>query len=263
MKKRNLLLFGFLVVAVAAKAQYNETIRSGRPGQAIVPFTVGKGVFQNQSGIQFRELRLSESTLEEQSGESVFRVGLLEQFELGAQVSYLRSRWSATTETMEQNGIDGLSIRARSNIFQGKGIIPSIGWQVNVGLPVVSENYNQDHLYPKITFMTGQSLLDWLSLTTNAGLAWNGFSADPTSFYIFNFGFSASDKLGFFAEHYATIAQSSWNPRFDAGAAYLINNNIQLDISGGYHTDSDIESDFFVSTGVSWRLKRKDDSQPK
>lgn len=44
-----------LIVApvVSACGQYNETIRSRRPGIAIGPFTVGKGVFQIQTGVDY------------------------------------------------------------------------------------------------------------------------------------------------------------------------------------------------------------------
>jgi len=74
-EKKELLLFALLVVSSAAKAQYNEAMRSGRSGHTIGPFTVGKGMLQKPSGIQSRELQLNGAKLAQQSGESVCRMG--------------------------------------------------------------------------------------------------------------------------------------------------------------------------------------------
>ncbi len=50
MKAQVITLFN-LAIAIQVGAQFNENIRTGKPGWSIGPFAVGRNVFQTQSGI--------------------------------------------------------------------------------------------------------------------------------------------------------------------------------------------------------------------
>jgi len=50
-KHIGLLIFQLLFLSGVVNAQFYETIRSGRPGQSIGAATVGKSIFQLQSGM--------------------------------------------------------------------------------------------------------------------------------------------------------------------------------------------------------------------
>lgn len=53
---KTILLAFVLLLANSTFSQYNETIRTSRPGFAIVPFTVGARVLQVQAGLDYYSL---------------------------------------------------------------------------------------------------------------------------------------------------------------------------------------------------------------
>lgn len=239
-------------------AQYGETIRSGRPGQSIGPFTVGARVFQVQAGIQpswSNQTNPSNVSKETLAGVGVFRLGLTENFEVAFGTGYQFDKQELNGNSVEQNGLSSFNVRLRSNVFVGRGLVPTIGWQFNLGLPVLSPPYNPSHMAPKITVMTSQKVGKKIGLITNSGVFWNGRNAMPTGFYVINLGYSLSNRFSTFLEHYGFISNGQLVGKFDGGFAYLIHNHLQLDISGGYHEDSNVGQDWFLSFGVSWRTR--------
>jgi hypothetical protein len=61
-------------------------------------------------------------------------------------------------------------------------------------------------------------------------------------------------NLGVFIENYGNLQQSDFDSFLDGGIAYLINNNLQLDLYSGFGKNDEVK-DFFVSAGISWRTK--------
>lgn len=100
-----------------------------------------------------------------------------------------------------------------------------------------------------------QNLTEALALTTNFGVSWDGNSGDVTGIYIINFSFPLSAQIGAFVEAYANSSDGDFDVSFDTGITYLVNNNLQLDMSGGYGKNDGL-SEFFVDAGVSWRFGR-------
>ena len=240
-------------------SQYNETIRTGRPGEAIGPFTVGARVFQLQAGFDYGEGSKNQYLLNQSySAGSVFRMGLTETFELGAAFAYLNL---ANVDGNSSSGISALSIRLRNNIYVGKGLIPSIGVQLNFGFPFVSEDYKSEYVHPKITIMTAQRLGKRFGFTTNWGAFWNGNDAIPTAFYVLNLSFDLTDKWGLFVEHYARITEGNWNGYLNGGGSFLVNNDLQLDLYAGYGEYDKINLDWYISAGISWRVRFKEKNQ--
>jgi hypothetical protein len=124
----------------------------------------------------------------------------------------------------------------------------------------VSGIYRSKDLAPKITIVTGQNITSKIGFTTNFGFNWDGNSASPTAFYILNLGYSINDKWGIFIENYGTESNNKINSKFDGGVAFLANNNLQLDLFGGYDQADNNFNDWFVSVGFSWRFKIKNSS---
>lgn len=249
--------FGLLFL-INANAQYGESIRSGRPGQAIGPFTVGAYVFQNQSGYEFSNYEIN--TLQSGKtnyGESIFRYGLTEHFELGAGISYQNAKSSFNQQENTLQGLSGLSFRMRSNVHEGNGLIPSVGYQININLPWESESFKSEIITPKIMVVTGQNLTDKLGLTTNFGIDWSNPSSDPSGFYILNLGYSVNTRFSIFIENYGNFGAPINESKLDGGFAFLANNDLQFDLFLGYHQNEFIQSEWFVNTGISWRFRAK------
>ena len=240
----------------SAYSQYNETIRTGRPGEAIGPFTVGARVLQIQAGFDYGEGSKNQYLLNRSyTAGSVFRMGLTEHFELGASLSYLDL---ANLDDEPSHGFSSLSINLRNNIYVGKGWIPSVGFQLNMGLPFQSDVFDSEYLRPKITIMTAQRLAKKIGFITNWGAFWNGNDAIPTCFYVLNLSYDITDRWGIYIEHYARINQGDWRAYFDGGGSFLVNNDLQLDLYAGYGSFEKINLDWYISAGISWRIRFKD-----
>lgn len=246
------------VLFLAGYGQYSETIRSDRPGQANTPFTVGARVFQIQAGGDVGGSQLD--VVPETSGSnylanSMFRYGFTEQFEVSATVGYLNDEHNISDSSFTSSGINTLAIALRSNVVESEGLVPSFGYMVEIGTPWVSEDFKADQIAPKIMVMTSQVLGGNWGFATNLGSTWNGMDAKPEGFYVLNLSLGVNDKIGVFGEHYASFSQGDWYGKYDAGLSFLANNDLQFDILGGYSNDGMDLSEWFVSAGLSWRMR--------
>ncbi len=255
MKKLLLVLISILPLTRIA-AQFNETIRTGRPGQAIGAFTVGTGIFQLQSGFDYFGSKNNGIKNTGFLNNTVLRYGLTEPFEISALLEY-------KTETLTQNdskntyrGLSAVDVGMRYHIYTGKGLIPNVGFQIRMRLPVLSEDYKIDDIAPRFIVVTSQRLSETFTLITNWGASWNGNNSSPRGNYVINLAFPFNDKLGAFVETFGAFGQERFFINFDTGFAWLLTPDLQLDIYGGYGSNYGV-NDYFISTGVSWRTKGK------
>lgn len=242
MKKKIVISIVFFISGITAFAQYSETISSGRPGQAIGPFAVGKYVFQMQTGIDYISASQGVTTTGSYIPNSVFRYGILEGFELNSGLAYTFSE-----------GYEDLSyflIGSRINLYKGTTKLPAIGLQASFYIPTATDVSKK--VLPEALFVVGGSFSNKLGYTINIGSSFNeNFNA--TGKYVLNFSYSLSDKVGVFFEPYGTFTSNYFNIMFDTGLSYLVNNNFQLDILTGYGKNNNM-SEFMVGAGFSWRF---------
>ncbi len=250
------LLMNF--IGQLAYAQFNEIIRSGRPGQSIGPYTVGRQIFQIQSGVDYFGYT-TESSVNEGHGivhNTVIRYGISEFFELSTLVDYRGEKLTDASGNTSKSGVSALDIGGRAHIYSGSGWVPSVGFQLRFRLPILSLDYEINKIAPRFILVTSQHLTESISLVTNTGASWNGVNNKATGHYVVNVGFPIKGKLGAFFENYGNFTADNFETRFDGGFAFLVNNDLQLDFLGGYGTNNGIQ-DYFVGTGVSWRTRRK------
>lgn len=261
----SLLLFLVLFGCTSAMAQFGETIQSGRPGQAIGPFTTGARVLQFQAGVDHAAFKTNmpfiKTTGRTINSDLLVRYGITERFEMSAGLMYKNDKVTDASffgeSSTTNEGVSEFSVRLRSNVYVGKGAIPSAGFQFNMALPAVSEDFRPMQIAPKITAMTGQRFGKLVGLTTNWGAVWDGKSEIPEAFYVLNLGVDITDFMGIFIEHYADMGKNSWNGNVDGGFAFLVTPNLQLDVLGGYGPFN-VQDDWFVSTGISYRIRFKE-----
>ncbi len=89
-------------------AQTSEVIRSSRPGQSFTPFSVGKNVFQIQSGVNFNGF---DETNSNEDGNGVFfvalaRYGITETIEIRSEFQFNRDQ---TNMGADKEVLDGFS----------------------------------------------------------------------------------------------------------------------------------------------------------
>lgn len=259
--KKTLLTIAVVLISKFVFAQYNETIRTARPGQAVGPFTTGKYVFQIQTGFTYGNFNgVSRSGENVEYGASL-RYGISERVEVRSAFR-LRSDNVEVSEVMNSQfgGLSFWNVGLRVNILNGKGSGPSLGVQTDVRLTTVNKNYKTEHVAPRLMLIYAQKLSNTFKITANMGVSGNGNNATPVGSYVINISFPLGNKLGGFVENYGGIFEKDFDNRWDTGISYLVNNNFQLDLSTGYGKNEG-QSDWFIDGGVSWRFKLKENNQ--
>lgn len=246
------------LLSESAGAQYSETVRSGRPGQSIDPFGVGKGIFQVQSGVDYfsYNIKASDNRGHGVLHNTVIRYGVAELFEISSLIDYQSESQSISGGETTRSGLSAFDLGGRTHIYSGSGLTPSVGFQLRVRVPVLSKDYEIDKLAPRFIIVTSQNLTQSITLVTNTGASWNGVDDMATGHYVVNLSFPLAGKWGAFIENYGNFGSGKFETRFDSGFAFLANNDLQFDILGGYGSNKG-RKDYFISVGVSCRTKRK------
>jgi hypothetical protein len=243
---RYLLTFLSFLSGILVIGQYAETIRSGRPGQAIGAFSLGARTFQVQSGLTYNELDHGSI----RSWGTVIRFGLSERLETSAVLNYERDRFEIGQETITIDGLSDSQFGLRYHLTDQKKWLPAICIQGRALLKLQTEEFKREDTGAKFILATGHRLSDKFSLTTNWAATWNGNAPSPIPSYILNLSYGISDKFGTFAELYGGL--DPWDRKFDAGLFYLVNKDLQLDFSAGQQ-GTDSSTDWFGDIGISWR----------
>jgi len=146
-------------------------------------------------------------------------------------------------ELGEQDG----EIPAAAVIFQGE--IPALSTEADT-------EESKDWFDPSVIFCFNNSVTNNFSLGYNIGFDLrDGFTKGNGVFYSLAGSYSFSERFSGFVEYFGSTNFYHLIPNngMDVGFAYLINNNIQLDVSAGADLE-DISKEHFISTGFSIRL---------
>jgi len=251
-------VFCFLYLAtisLSMVAQTSEIIRSSRPGQSFTPYTVGKNVFQIQSGINFNGF--DEGSAMDGNGTflvALGRYGITETIEIRTEFQINRDQVMTGDEKETLNGISAWTLGIRFNILNpDEATKPALGFQFDLNTNAASSDFKSKYIAPKVILLHSQALSSKLGLTTNWGVAWNGNDASPRGFYTVAFTYALNDQWALLLENYGEVEDSDFDTRFDAGLAYLLNGNVQLDLGVGYGKNDEV-SDYFGDAGVSVRF---------
>jgi len=240
-------------------SQYSETIRTARPGASVGPFTTGQNIFQIQSGITRSNTDFGDNTeFNEWRQFNSLRYGILEKVEIRSAFAFNSNE--QVIEGASSTNVSGLSfwnVGVRFNITDKAGTRkPSLAFQSDIALTTIDEDFKSQNIAPRMLLIHSQQLNDWLGLTTNWGINWNGNDGTAVGIYTLNLSFPISDRLGSFIEAFGTIDNGEIAITYDAGLGYLVNNDLLLDVSIGYGDNNGSET-LFVDGGVSWRFKVK------
>lgn len=257
MKQSIVIVCPMLIVSLNSGAQFNEMIRTGRPGQAIGASTVGHGIFQVQSGLDYFSSKVNAPNYREGFlDDTVMRFGLTEPFEISDLVTCRTETISENDFKRSANGLSALDVGMRYHIYTGKGTIPNIGFQFRTRLPVLADEYQIKDLAPRFIVVTSHKISKTFTFITNWGAAWNGNNSTPRGTHVVNLSFPFNDTFGAFFETFGGLQQESSTINFDTGFAWLIANDLQLDVYSGYGKNYVVQ-DYFISLGVSWRTKNE------
>jgi hypothetical protein len=185
---------------------------------------------------------------------TLLRVGLLKNFELRLVMEYNSFSVRSAIKPVDVAGWSPLVIGTKIYIVEEKGWRPEIAFLGHLTLPFLgNESLRPDYVVPDFRFSFSHTLGERFSLGYNLGLDWPAIiKEDVLGIYTISLGYSITDRLSCYLENYGYIDLLY---AVDGGFTFLLKNNFQLDLYGGFGLSPD-SPDYFVGAGFSWRIPR-------
>ena len=209
-----------------------SVISTDRPNQTYAVTVEGKGSVIVETGMFFNTSNGTEKIKTNDYAQTFLRIGTGANMEiqLGSAFRTDDSPVSGTT-----SGLAPVKVGAKIRLAEEKGPWPAMAFVGNVTLPWIGkEEFRPEYTAPDFRFIFNHTLTDRFGLAYNLGMAWNGVT--PNSSFIYTLLFTAGivGDLGGYVEIFGDFPEgSSSNHSFDFGLTYLINPDIQVDVSYG------------------------------
>jgi hypothetical protein len=261
MKTSKILFISLLVslFSISTFAEQDETpsISPDRPGVGTPPSVIPVKTFQIESGFLFEKSGDGSDTNKSYSFEqTLLRYGLFSFAEVRLGTDFTKTTTESVVENSSITGFGPIQLGTKVAFLEEKGILPKTALLCNFTLPTFGKaEFRPAHVAPSIYLLMQNSISSTLSLGYNVGLEWDGEDSKPSKFYAVNLGLGLSDKLSCFVENYGYFNSGASDIYFDAGLAYLIKNNLQLDIYGGINAKGST-SYTQISIGIAYRFPK-------
>lgn len=281
MKKILLSIYAIaLSTQFQSHAQFTDVINSNRPGESQSAFSVGKKVFQLETGI----FGLSEQHSLLDTKTSGFGVDLslrygffLEQLEFILDLQFQNDKTSYQNQSLKRADLKQTTIGAKyliydpnknyvekvniyswkaNNRFKWRQLIPAVSIYAGANLDFDSAYKHPDDstFSPKLALITQNQFTGGYVLVMN-------FIADKISSEFPSYGYIVTLTKGFnekwsgFVENQGFKSDLYADSLLRGGAAYLIKENIQIDasITGNF---KDTPSVLYGGIGLSWRFDK-------
>ena len=278
---KNFRCLSFIIlfqIFTVGQAQYTDVINSNRPGKSQSAFSVGKNIFQVESGLYgFDEKHVLLGTESGGFGTDLsLRYGFMkEELELILDLQYQGDQYKTALGIEKRNGFKQTTIGGKylfydpnknyvekKNLhswkakykFKWREFIPSlagyVGFNLNFNNPYTFKN--DPTISPKLAIITQNQFTGGIVVVTN--LIVDKITTDfPTYGYVLTITKGFNEKWSGFVENQGFKSDFYADAILRGGAAYLIKENIQID--GSLSTNfKDTPSIFYGSIGVSWRF---------
>ena len=252
MKKLILLPVLFLMgTSLPIMAQLAPLV-TDRPDQTESSSTVPKKTLQIETGFMHEKYDGDDW---EFSGTDIagtlLRYGLTQSLELRFESGFRSEKFKTNQSETKTDGLAGIGIGAKIKLADEKGPLPEIGVILMADLPV--GNFSAEKFSPLVLLAAAHTLSEKFDLGYNLGYE---LVDGKYGNYLYSvaLGMGLTEKLGAYLELYGSADEGfESNLVFDAGLTYLVQENLQLDISAGVGV-RDAPIDGFASAGFSWRL---------
>lgn len=255
-----LLLMGFSSVLLAQEdADSPPPMVTDRPDATEASSVVPKGTLQVETGGFYESFEENDIKFERSVyNTTLLRYGLLDNFELRLGWNFEEQRFKTAGAQIGDalNGLSPLLFGMKLSIAEEKNGFPEIGLIGHLFLPLsASKDFKPETTGADFRFSLSHTLSEKSSLGYNVGAQWGNDSPEIAYIYTLAYGYSITDRFGFFAEVYGDLPENSGaNHLWDAGLTYLLRPNIQFDLSGG--TSFTAGQDVLISAGISFRVPR-------
>lgn len=249
-----LLLAGTIPVAAADPLQPN------RPGQADPPTVLAPGEFQVEGGFNFERKTDGLPNVDTFYLPAIeLRFGVSEGIEVQLSADGFVQEWREGERN--RNGGSDVGLDARIRLAGQAGWRPALAIDFGVSLPTGSGFNTSDGYDPKFEFLYAWDIGERWNLTGNFDFASESQGEEDSSRHSlfrpqFALGLGLNDRVAVFVEYYGVIEEDASNQHsVDAGATYLLSEDVQLDFSAGVGLN-DAAPDYFVAAGIAWRFAR-------
>jgi len=285
---KKILTTCFLLLGIVANAQYTTEINSNRPSLSMGAYSVSKTVLQIEGGLGYQKDEYSNERYNNHTLVDLqLRYGaFFEQLEFVADVKFDDTRQVNMNSYNDFNGFKQTTVGAKyliydsyknyvekRNVYSWKAnqrykwrrLVPAIA--VFVGADFKGDaNYFPENMPAsslKAMIITQQHINNNLSFVTNLIIE-NATDDDFRSYgYIATLSYGFNQRWSVFAENqgfFRTYEGVKQNFKDDCilrgGFTYLVNHNLQVDISGGT-TIGNTPHKMIGQIGASWRTHKK------
>lgn len=299
MKPSSKSLFSTLLVLIAfvhfTNAQYTEVINSRRPGFSDSPYSVGTGIYQVEGGLFYKnvgnylyydtELDRGVSYGSTSFGTDIMlRTGqFLEKLEFNLDMAVLTENrdYSRPADSSASGfGFSKLTLGAKYLVykpeytdkskeirswkkrhsFDKRRLIPAVGVYAGLNTNLLTDLYkNPDGISPRFAVFTQNDLSERLIVLFNF-IADYAFTDQSENSYILTVTYALTEQFSVFGENQGFFRKNVPNDfQFGAGGAYLINKDMQADLSARMILDERGDNTYIIGGGLSWRLDRHKD----
>jgi hypothetical protein len=224
-----------------------DPIVTDRPDQTESAATVPVGYLQGEHGVS---VDISTYIKQYAAPATLLRYGINNTFEM-------RVALETQVSSLNSYGVLPLAIGIKSRLISCEAMELSLITHLQFA-DIASQEYKTLHNALQTRLTAAHTLTDFWSLGYNFGLEWDGTNPSPWYVYTCTNGFSLGERLGFFAEVFGSFQPSVNEASADAGFTYLITNNFQFDIAGGYTFDG---GNVFAGLGFAYRVNTRPNNE--
>ena len=240
------LVSGFLMT-ISVFAQ-NEPIVTDRPTQSAASSVVPKGSNILEYGFVYEK---ASSDLTNVTWANILvRVGILEGVEFRLTQNALQVGPSFSSDE-NVSGLSATTLGTKVHLLNEKGALPQTSIIGQVTLENGEVAFRPESPFPEVRLNFSNTLSEKLSLGYNLGM---GFPEDATyTLYTVVLGYSFAPGWSTFIEPYGFFFEEDSDHRFNTGLIYLVKDNFQVDLTGGFGL-SEISPDYFIGFGLALGL---------
>ncbi len=286
-----LLIFSFQI----GYGQYTDVINSRRPGFSDSPYSIGTGVYQIEGGLFYENIgnylywdqaedRAFQYNAKAFGTDITFRTTqFLERIEFDLDLALQNENRNYITpkdSTANGFGFSKLIIGAKylvymptytdkskeihswkaRHAFDTRRLIPAVGVYVGLNTNLLNDLYkNPDGISPRFAIFTQNDLSNRLIVLTNFIMD-KTFTGQAENSFIITVTYSLDEQFSVFGEVQGFFRKNVPNDvQFGAGGAYLINKDMQVDLSARMIYDERGDNSFLLGGGLSWRLDNHKD----
>lgn len=282
MKLLRLIVLGSLLSAsTSTYSQFTDQINSNRPGKSAGAFSVGKKVFQLESGLYY--INENHDVLDYKANglglDLTARYGIWrEQFEITLDAQFQMDKYKSDLLEDNRSGLRNTTLGAKylfydpykkgeekPNIyswkankkFKWKSLIPAISGYAGVNYTMDNDYSipNEATISPKIMLITQNHFKGKWVFVTN--IIADKITSEAKNFgYILTITYGVNEKWSAFFENKGVKGDYYSDGIFTLGATHLLMDNLQVDasISKNIKTTPGL---FYGGIGFSWRFDKK------